>query len=411
MGDLKAIQRKYKALEAFLGERARRTWAATEARGLGWGGITLVARATGLAPNTIRAGLAELDQPAAGRAAAASLEPGVRTRRPGGGRKPLTESDPELVGALKAQVEPTTRGDPMSPLRWTCLSLSRLSAALAKQGHPASTFTIAKHLHQMGYSLQSNRKTREGSSHPDRNRQFKYISRQTGLFQARGQPVISVDTKKKELIGEFKNAGREWRPKGKPVEVNVHDFRDDEVSPLGGKAIPYGVYDQTANAGWVNVGIDHDTPDFAVQSIRAWWMQMGRRAYPRAKELLITADGGGSNGYRARAWKRALKRLAMDTGLRISVSHFPPGTSKWNKIEHRMFCHITQNWRGRPLVSHEVVVNLIGNTTTKNGLKIRARLDTRKYPKGVKVNDAELAELHIKPASFHGEWNYTIDAD
>jgi hypothetical protein len=310
---------------------------------------------------------------------------------------------------LESLVEPSTRGDPMSPLRWTLLSLSQLSAELTKRRHPASTFTVGRLLRERGYSLQSNRKTREGSQRPDRDAQFRYISRQTRRFQANDQPVISVDTKKKELVGEFKNAGREWRPKGRPQEVNVHDFRDDDVGEFGGKAIPYGVYDLATNAGWVSVGVDHDTPDFAVQSIRAWWLHMGRRTYSAAKELLIMADCGGSNGYRARAWKVGLQRLANEVGLRMVVCHFPPGTSKWNKIEHRMFCHITQNWRGRPLVSHQVIVNLIGHTTTKTGLKIRAKIDARKYPKGIKVSDEEMAMLRIKPATFHGEWNYSIE--
>jgi hypothetical protein len=322
--------------------------------------------------------------------------------------KRLTETDPGLAQALESLVEPTMRGDPMSPLRWTCLSLSQLSEALAKLGHPASRDTIAQLLHEKGFRLQGNRKTKEGSSHPDRDRQFRYISQRTQAFQKRSQPVISVDTKRKELVGEFKNGGREWRPKGTPEKVNVHDFRDDERTDLGGKAIPYGIYDPTANVGWVSVGIDHDTPEFAVHSIRAWWMQMGRRVYDKADELLITADCGGSNGYRLRAWKVALQRLATETGLRISVCHFPPGTSKWNKIEHRMFCYITQNWRGRPLVSHEAIVNLIGSTRTKTGLTIRAKLDTHAYPLGIKISDDEMVGVDIKPATFHGEWNYTI---
>jgi transposase len=405
MGDLQAIRKKYRVLSPVLSERARRLWAASEASAVGWGGVSLVAGATGLARNTVQAGLKEMvGSPTRGGREAS--EP--RTRRPGGGRKRLADKDPMLPANLEALVEPHTRGDPISPLRWTCLSLSQLVEALGKRGHRVSAPTVGSLLHGLGYSLQANRKTREGSSHPDRDLQFKHINRQTRLFQSRGQPVISVDTKKKELVGKFKNGGREWRPKGKPEEVNVHDFRDDDVSPLGGKAIPYGVYDQTANAGWVSIGVDHDTPDFAVQSIRAWWMQMGIREYPDARELLITADAGGSNGYRTRAWKTALQRFASEARLKITVCHFPPGTSKWNKIEHRMFCHITKNWRGRPLVSHEVIVNLIGNTTTKTGLKIRAKLDKRRYPTGVKVADRELAQVQIAPATFHGEWNYSI---
>jgi hypothetical protein len=405
VGDLQAIRKKYRALSPLLSERARRLWAAVEANTIGWGGVSLVAAATGLARNTIQAGLKEMAR-APVRKRSETDEP--RTRRPGGGRKRLADKDPMLPASLEALVEPHTRGDPISPLRWTCLSLSQLVAALGKRGHEVSAPTVANLLHGLGYSLQANRKTREGSSHPDRDLQFKHINRQTRLFQRRGQPVISVDTKKKELVGEFKNGGREWRPKRNPEEVNVHDFRDDEVSPLGGKAIPYGVYDQTANTGWVSVGVDHDTPDFAVQSIRTWWTQMGRREYPDASELLITADAGGSNGYRTRAWKIALQRLASEARLKITVCHFPPGTSKWNKIEHRMFCHITKNWRGRPLVSHEVIVNLIGNTTTNAGLKIRAKLDKRRYPTGIKVADDELAQVQIAPAAFHGEWNYAI---
>jgi Rhodopirellula transposase DDE domain len=409
VGEAQAIRKKYKTVAPFLTERGRRIWAAAEARALGWGGTSLVATATGLARNTIQVGLREAAEPAMARRRLG--EEDVRSRRAGGGRKPLTESDPELAGKLESLVEPTTRGDPMSPLRWTCLSLTELSGALTKMGHPAGRDTVAHLLRQRGYSLQSNRKTKEGTSHPDRDKQFRYISRQTQLFQARGQPVISVDTKKKELVGEFKNGGREWRPKGEPEPVNVHDFRDDEVSSLGGKAIPYGVYDSTANAGWVSVGIDHDTSAFAMASIRAWWRHMGQRAYPKAREVLITADAGGSNDHRRRTWKVELQKLADETGLKITVCHFPPGTSKWNKIEHRMFCHITQNWRGRPLVNHEAIVNLIGNTSTKTGLTIRAKLDRRKYPLGIKVTNDELARVRISPAEFHGEWNYAISPE
>jgi len=331
---------------------------------------------------------------------------GRRTRRPGGGRKPITHHRPEVLTALQRLVEPTTCGDPMSPLRWTCKSTTELAQALSKKGGTGtiSPRTVASLFHDMEYSLQGNYKTKEEGSHPDRDEQFHYISRQTRLFQKRGQPVVSVDTKKKELIGNYKNGGREWRPKGDPEKVKSHDFKDEEL----GKVIPYGVYDLTANAGWVTVGVDHDTPAFAVASIRAWWLQMGRRAYPKASELLITADCGGSNSYRARLWKTELQRLASGMGLKISVCHFPPGTSKWNKIEHRMFCHITKNWRARPLISHEVVVNLIGNTSTKTGLRIRASLDKRSYPKGIAVTDSEVAKVRMHKASFHGEWNYTI---
>jgi hypothetical protein len=305
---------------------------------------------------------------------------------------------------LEALVAPVTGGDPQSPLRWTCKSTTKLAAELNSHEHRASARTVYSLLRQLNYSLQSNRKTKESGSHPDRNAQFEHINAKTVAFQQRGQPVISVDAKKKELIGDFKNGGLQWRPKGEPEQVRVHDF----VDPQWGKAIPYGVYDVTANQGWVSVGTDHETADFAVETIRRWWRQMGRKLYPTATELLITADGGGSNGSRSRLWKVALQRLADETGLRLSVCHFPPGTSKWNKIEHRMFAYITQNWRGRPLVSYEVTVNLIANTTTQKGLKIRAQLDNRKYPTGIKVTDDELAQVQIKKDDFHGEWNYQI---
>jgi hypothetical protein len=399
---VKVIRDKYKALSPVLDERARRMWAAAEARAMGWGAVTIVATATGLARNTIYAGLKELSAPTSPSRAGAPRA--KRTRRPGGGRKALVDTDPELLDALEALVEPTTRGDPESPLRWTCKSTPELARTLTRQGHPVSARTVAQLLHRLEYSLQGNAKTEEGTSHPDRDGQFKYISRQTRLFQARHQPVISVDTKKKELVGLFGSPGREWQPKGQPVRVNVHDFKDDQL----GKAIPYGVYDLSANAGWVSVGIDHDTPAFAVQSIRMWWGQMGRRAYPDATELLITADSGGSNGYRARAWKMALHAFAAEARMRISVCHFPPGTSKWNKIEHRMFCHITQNWRGQPLVSLDVIVNLIGHTRTEAGLRVRAKLDRRRYALGERISRADLARLRLKPANFHGEWNYAI---
>lgn len=403
MAKLDAIREKFEALDPLLDERSRRIWAATEARALGWGGVSAVAAATGLARNTVHAGVKELTSGARAAEVDAEAE-SARIRRPGGGRKRLIEMDPELRDTLEALVEPETRGDPMSPLRWTCKSTTQLAAVLTGAGHAISERTVAGLLQDLGYSLQGTLKTREGASHPDRDEQFRYIARQTKLFQKRGEPVISVDTKKKELVGDFANAGREWQPKGRPERVRVHDFKDKHL----GKAIPYGVYDVLANEGWVNVGVDHDTPEFAVQSIRDWWRRMGSRAYPKAMELLIMADCGGSNGYRARLWKVGLQRLADDTALKISVCHFPPGTSKWNKIEHRMFCHITENWRGRPLVSHEVIVNLIGNTTTQTGLAIRARLDRRRYAKGVKVSDEDLARLNLTPAIFHGEWNYTL---
>jgi hypothetical protein len=381
-----------------LDERARRHWAATEALELGWGGISAVAQATGLARDTIRAGIRELRQRPA-------PPPGAgRIRRPGGGRKPLAELDPGLSQALDALVDPATRGDPASPLRWTCKSTARLAAALTGQGHPVSPRTVAALLRADGYSLQACRKTREGKSHPDRNAQFEYLNGRVRAFTRQGQPVISVDTKKKELVGDFTNGGREWQPAGQPEPVRVHDFQDKER----GKAIPYGVYDLASNEGWVSVGIDHDTAYFAAASIRRWWQEMGQQRFPRPRRLLITADGGGSNGHRSRLWKVALQGLADELGLPLHVCHFPPGTSKWNKVEHRLFCHITQNWRGKPLLSREVIVSLIAATTTKAGLKVRAALDTNTYPTGIKVSDEELAHVNLKAAEFHGEWNYKI---
>jgi hypothetical protein len=329
---------------------------------------------------------------------------GRRLRLTGGGRKPLTDQDPTLLRALQALVDPATRGDPISPLRWTCKSADNLCEGLQAQGHVVSERTVNRLLHDLGYSLQSNRKTIEGKGHPDRDAQFQYINRRAKAFQRQGQPVISVDTKKKELVGQYRNGGREWQPKGKPEKVKVHDFLDKEL----GKAVPYGVYDMATNTGWVSVGVDHDTAEFAVETIRRWWNRMGIRVYPQAKKLLITADGGGSNGSRCRLWKVELQRLADEIGLSISVCHFPPGTSKWNKIEHRMFCHITENWRGRPLVSREVVVNLIGSTKTKTGLEIQSELDSGIYPIAREVTDQQMDGLLIKPEKFHGEWNYTI---
>lgn len=390
-------------MDPLLDERSRRIWAATEAQEAGWGGVSQVAAATGIARNTIHVGMTELTRAASRR----SVRPGKkprRVRRSGGGRKRLTESDPRLREALEALVEPTTRGDPMSPLRWTCKSTMQLSSALSARKHSVSARTVGRMLRVMDYSLQGTFKTREGTSHPDRDEQFRYIADQTRIFQRKGQPVISVDTKKKELVGDFANAGREWQPQGEPERVRVHDFKDESF----GKVIPYGVYDVSSNKGWVSVGVDHDTPAFAVQSIRNWWKRMGSRAYPKASALLIMADCGGSNGYRVRLWKVALQDFATDSGLNISVCHFPPGTSKWNKIEHRMFCHITENWRGRPLISHEVIVNLIGRTTTRAGLTIRARLDRGRYPNGVKISHEQFARLRISPADFHGEWNYRV---
>ena len=398
--DESKIAEKYEALRDVMDEQLRRLWAATEARALGYGGVSTVARAVGLTRPTITAGMKELGD-ARG---LAPLAPKDRVRRIGAGRPRSTDSDVGLRPALEELVEPATRGHPMSPLRWTCKSVRTLASELTRQGHPVSHQTVSEVLQQSGYSLQVNRKTREGAGHPDRNAQFEHIARRAKEFQQRGQPVISVDTKKKELVGDFKNAGREWHPAGQPPSVRVHDFKDDEL----GKAIPYGVYDLGANAGWVSVGIDHDTPEFAVESIYCWWRQMGHKTYPEARELLITADGGGSNGSRTRLWKVALQRLADATGLKIGVCHFPPGTSKWNKIEHRMFCHITRNWRGRPLESLEVIVNLIASTTTTKGLRVRAALDTDEYPTGIKVNDAAMAALHLTPDEFHGDWNYAI---
>ena len=400
-----AIREKYRVLSAELDERARRLWAAAEARALGFGGIRAVAEATGLAIETIRRGIRQLREPQGDAEPTGTEARPRRVRRPGGGRKRLTERDPTLLQALEALVEPTARGDPSSPLRWTLKSTRALARELCRQGHQVSHETVAHLLHELGYSLQGNRKTKEGSAHPDRNAQFEHLNARVQDFQRRNEPVISVDAKKKELVGGFKNAGREWRPEGNPETVLVHDFEDAEL----GKGLPYGVYDPTRNEGWVSVGVDHDTAEFAVEAIRHWWREMGSSAYPEAKELLITADSGGSNGWRLRLWKVSLQKFADETGLRISVSHFPPGTSKWNKIEHRMFCHITRNWRGRPLESLEVIVSLIANTTTEKGLRIRAAVDAGRYPKGIKVPDEELAEVALEPEVFHGDWNYTIN--
>lgn len=394
------IETKYRLLLPRMDERMRRHWAASEARAYGWGGVAAVAQATGLSPTTIRKGQAEL----AGSAAQPGEWKASRLRRPGAGRKPKTEEDPELVQMLEKLVDPLTRGDPQSPLRWTCKSTRSLARELTALGHPVSESTVRRLLHAAGYSLQGNHKTREGTAHPDRNAQFEHINAMVATFQERSQPVISVDTKKKELVGDFKNAGREWQPQGEPEEVRVHDFMDKTL----GKAIPYGVYDMTENQGWVSVGIDHDTARFATEAIRRWWCRMGSPRYKTARELLITADGGGSNGSRCRLWKVALHELATELEMPIQVCHFPPGTSKWNKIEHRMFSHITQNWRGRPLVSHEVIVNLIANTATQQGLLIQAELDSGTYPTGLKVSDKELALVKLIPDSFHGDWNYTI---
>ena len=372
-----AIVAKYADIEPLLDERARRLWAATESRAIGYGGDALVSAATGLARETIRNGRREL---------ARGVEVTGRIRRVGAGRPPLEKTQPGLKEALEQLVDPLTRGDPLSPLRWTCKSRAKLAAALVKKGWKVSSTKVGRMLHDLGYSLQSVRKSTEGTSHPDRNAQFEHINTTAADFLKRKQPVISVDTKKKELVGDFRNAGKEWQPKSTPEKVLVHDFPDDSI----GKAIPYGVYDMARNEAWVSVGRDHDTPAFAVASIRQWWKMMGKSAYANAEELFITADAGGSNGYRARSWKTELQDLADEINKTIRVSHFPPGTSKWNKIEHRLFCHITENWRGKPLRTFETVVNLIGNTRTTTGLRIKAKLDKRKYPIGVEVTDAQM---------------------
>jgi hypothetical protein len=395
------VKRKYHTLSNVMDERVLRLWAASEALALGWGGITAVAEATGLSQTTIRAGIAECQSP---QDHPEALVHERHVRSPGAGRKRLAQEDRTLLKDLESLVDPSTRGDPQSPLLWTCKGTRKLAEALVGQGHRVSHQTVARLLQALGYNLQVNRKTREGASHPDRDAQFQYIAKLVRSFQRRGQPVVSVDTKKKELVGDFKNPGREWQPKGKPEEVRCKDFIDQTL----GKVAPYGVYDQTLNEGWVSVGIDHDTARFAAETLRRWWLKMGKAVYPRSTDLLVTADGGGSNGSRSRLWKLALQGVADEIGLRIAVCHFPPGTSKWNKIEHRMFCHITENWRGRPLISRSVVVSLIGNTRTKAGLRINSELDTNSYPTGVKVTDEELATVRIKKAKFHGEWNYTI---
>lgn len=397
---IERIRQKFDSLSPVMDERVRRQWAAAEASSVGWGGVTWVAAATGLARNTIAVGMSELAE----RVAHPERDPGTRLRRPGGGRKPITETHPDVEQALDRLVDPATRGHPESPLRWTCKSTRKLAEELCRQDYPVCDRTVASLLRKAGYNLQVNRKTREGASHPDRNAQFLYINEQVLSFQECRQPVISIDTKKKELVGNFKNAGQEWQPEGEPEEVNVHDF----PNPKLGKAIPYGVYDMIHNEGWVSVGIDHDTAQFAAASIHRWWEKMGAKRFPRARKLMITADGGGSNGYRTRLWKVALQDLADKLGLTLSVFHFPPGTSKWNKIEHRLFCQITKNWRGRPLTTYEVVVKLIAHTTTATGLIVRAALDSREYETGIKVSDEELAKLRLTPAKFHGEWNYSI---
>lgn len=379
-----------------MNERVRRLWAATEARTAGRGGFSAVIRATGMSAQTLTKGIKELDS-------GETLDSG-RIRRPGGGRKSAKALDPGLVTALEKLVEPVTRGDPESSLRWTSKSTRVLSAELCKQGHQVSHMLVSQLLHEAGYSLQGNRKTREGKNHPDRNAQFEHINDRVTAQLKKGEPAISVDTKKKELVGDFKNAGREWRPKGRPEDVRVHDFIDKEK----GKAIPYGVYDVGRNVGWVSVGIDHDTASFAVNTIRLWWRRMGRRAYGRARSLLITADSGGSNGSRLRLWKWELQRFADETGLTVQVCHLPPGTSKWNKIEHRLFSFISRNWRGRPLLTHATIVNLIGATKTQTGLTVRCELDRHTYAKGLNITDAQMQSIRLVPDEFHGDWNYQI---
>ena len=396
MIDLAGIAARYKALEPVLDERARRLMAAAESQAIGRGGISVVSKATGIMRPVIRQGIAELKAPG-------SLASG-RIRREGGGRKKAVDKDGSLQSDLQSLLESTTRGDPERPLRWTCKSVRQLTAELKRRKHSVSHQVVANLLHALGYSLQGNRKTKEGSNHPDRNAQFEHLNGKVKWCLGRRQPVISVDTKKKELVGDFSNKGQEWRPKGEPEKVRVHDFVDKEL----GRATPYGIYDVGSNSGWVSVGMDHDTAEFAVETIRRCWRTMGQPAYPKATRLLITADGGGSNGSRLRLWKLELQKLADETALRIVVCHFPPGTSKWNKIEHRLFSYISQNWRGKPLRSFETIVSLIAATTTTTGLKVHAELNTESYQAGIKVSDEELGRINIHRDKFHGEWNYEI---
>ena len=397
MIDEEAIGERFRALAGELNERQRRLWAAAEARSCGRGGITATSRATGMHVETIRLGIRDLESEE-------RLEPG-RVRRAGGGRKALTETDPTLLGDLERLVDDEARGDPEGPLRWTAKSVRNLAQQLREQGHDVHYTSVARLLRSLGYSLQSNRKTKEGAQHPDRDAQFQYINATVKAQIAADQPVISVDTKKKELVGDFKNAGREWRPKASPELVRTHDFKDKQL----GKAIPYGIYDLADDSGWVNVGIDHDTAQFAVTSIKGWWEHLGAKRYPKARTLTITADSGGSNSHRVRLWKTELQGLADETGLAIQVCHFPPGTSKWNRIEHRLFSFISMNWRGKPLASLEVIISLIAATTTSTGLEVYAQLDKGTYPEKIKVTDAEIAAVHIKGDKFHPDWNYTIE--
>jgi len=396
MLDLAGITQRFAAVRGILDERSRRLVAAAESATIGRGGVSAVSRATGMSRQVIRQGMAELSE--------VGTRPPGRIRRPGGGRKRAVVQDPSLLRDLERLVEPVTRGDPESPLRWTCKSLRKLAEELRRLGHRTSHQLVGRMLHDLGYSLQANSKTLEGTNHPDRNAQFEYLNRKVKRQLQQHQPVISVDTKKKELVGDFKNNGRELRPRGDPEKVRVHDF----IIPEQGRASPYGIYDIAHNTGWVSVGVDHDTAAFAVESIRRWWNSMGQAVYPRATRLLITADSGGSNGARVRLWKVELQKLADETGLRIAVSHLPPGTSKWNKIEHRLFSFISQNWRGKPLISHEVIVNLIAGTTTEAGLIVHSELDTDTYPAGVKVSDREVAEIDLRRDKFHGDWNYSL---
>jgi hypothetical protein len=396
--DESAIAERYRLLNSsgVLDERRRRLWAAAEACSAGRGGVAAVARATGLNEETVRRGVRELES-------GEVLDSG-RMRRPGGGQKPISETHPGIEDALELLVSPVTRGDPESPLRWTSKSAVKLAGGLAERGYEVSERTVLRLLGRLGYSLQANQKTREGVDHPDRDEQFQYISQTVAEAIERGQPAISVDAKKRELVGDFKAVGREFEPIGKPVEVRTHDFKDKQL----GHAIPYGIYDLANDEGWVNVGIDRDTAQFATASIQGWWEHLGRERYPDATELTITADSGGSNNHRTRLWKVELQKLANSTGLRIIVCHFPPGTSKWNRIEHRLFSFISTNWRGQPLISREVIINLIASTTTSTGLKVYARLDDRPYPKGIEVSDQELAAVNIKRQPFHGDWNYVV---
>lgn len=404
-----AIGQRWKVMQSALNERQRRLLVAAEAKVLGRGGVSAVSLATGVSRATIKAGLDELELVAGqpNQAVNYTFTPTPRTRRVGGGRKKLITADETLLSDLLALVEPTTRGDPQSPLRWTCKSLRNLAEELKAQGHTVSHVVVGQLLKDQDYSLQANAKVLEGNQSPDRNAQFEHINATVAAALEANQPVISVDTKKKELVGAYKNAGQEWLPSAEPVQVKVHDFIDPEL----GRANPYGVYDIGADDAWVSVGTDHDTAAFAVQTIRRWWLSMGCKRYPQAKQLIITADGGGSNGHRVRLWKLELSRLAHETGLDIEVCHFPPGTSKWNKIEHRLFSFITMNWRGRPLISHEVIVNLIASTKTRTGLSVRAELDSANYPKGVVVSDKEFEAINIERHEFHGDWNYCIRPD